>query len=171
MDNLPQKKSLLFLGLFYSFWKKKQLCRRNFFNSSPFSSRKFNLKTQFFYNNTTRSGWFAPNKPEKPLFLNFQIEFWIEKISSTKLFLFAIRIKWAQKNEAHFLMQVTHCYLDEFFEEFIYGRWYSYLEQTIYHLCRPISCWISSLAVEYHLLGTIISYVAKHSSPLHTIIN
>jgi hypothetical protein len=25
MDNLPQKKNLVFLGLFYSFWKKKQL--------------------------------------------------------------------------------------------------------------------------------------------------
>jgi hypothetical protein len=99
MDNLPQKKSLVFLGLFYSFRKKKQLCRRIFFNSSPFSSRQLSLKTQFFYNNTTRSGWIPPKKPEKPLFLNFQIEFsrrkWarIEKISSTKLFLFAIRIK------------------------------------------------------------------------------
>jgi hypothetical protein len=99
MDNLPQKKSLVFLGLFYSFRKKKQLCRRMFFNSSPFSSRKLNLKTQFLYNNTTRSGWFPPKKPEKPLFLNFQIEFSrrkrarIEKNSSTKLFHFAIRIK------------------------------------------------------------------------------
>jgi hypothetical protein len=40
---------------------------------------------------------------------------------------------------------VDNWYLDEFFEEFICGRWYTYLEQTIYHLCRPISCWISSV--------------------------
>jgi hypothetical protein len=33
----------------------------------------------------------------------------------------------------------------------------------IYHLCRPIR--LSSLAVAYHLLWTIISYVAWHSSP------
>jgi hypothetical protein len=64
-------KIIVFLGLFYSFRKKKKLCRRIFFNSGPFSSRKFNLKTQFFYNNTTRSGWFSPKQPEKPLFLNF----------------------------------------------------------------------------------------------------
>jgi hypothetical protein len=45
LNGLPQKKSLVFLGLFYSFRKKKQLCKRIFFNSSPFSSRKLNLRT------------------------------------------------------------------------------------------------------------------------------
>jgi hypothetical protein len=46
--------------------------------------------------------------------LNFQIEVSrrkrarIEKNSSTKLFLFAIRIKQAQKKQANFLRQVTH---------------------------------------------------------------
>jgi hypothetical protein len=64
---------------------------------------------------------------------------------------------------------VVNWYLDEFFEEFIYGRWYIYLEQTIYHLCQPISCWLSSLAVEYRLLWTIISYVAWYSSPADDI--
>jgi hypothetical protein len=44
-----------------------------------------------------------------------------------------------------------------------------YLEQTKYHLCRPISCWLSSLVVEYHLLWTIISYVAWYSSPADDI--
>jgi hypothetical protein len=29
---------------------------------------------------------------------------------------------------------------------------------------RPISCWLSSLAVEYHLVWTIISYVVWYSS-------
>jgi hypothetical protein len=58
---------------------------------------------------------------------------------------------------------------NKFFEEFICGRWYIYLEQTIYHLCRPISCWLSSLAIEYHLLWTIISYVAWYSSPADDI--
>jgi hypothetical protein len=55
------------------------------------------------------------------------------------------------------------------FERFIYGRWYIYLEQTIYHLCRPISCWLSSLAVEYHLLWTIMTYVGWYSSPADDI--
>jgi hypothetical protein len=64
---------------------------------------------------------------------------------------------------------VDNWYLDEFFEEFICGRWYIYLEQTIYHLCRPISCWLSSLTVEYHLLWTINSYVAWYSSPADDI--
>jgi hypothetical protein len=64
---------------------------------------------------------------------------------------------------------VDNWYLDDFFEEFICGRWYIYLEQTIYHLCRPISCWLSSLAVEYHLLWMIISYVAWYSSPVDDI--
>jgi hypothetical protein len=59
--------------------------------------------------------------------------------------------------------------LVEFFEEFICGRWYIYLEQTMYHLCRPISCWLSCLAVEYHLLWTIISYVVWYSSPADDI--
>jgi hypothetical protein len=36
--------------------------------------------------------------------------------------------------------------------------------QTICHLCRPISCWLSSLAVEYYSLWTIISYVAWYIS-------
>jgi hypothetical protein len=56
---------------------------------------------------------------------------------------------------------VDNWYLDEFFGESICGRWYIYLEQTIYHLCRLISCWLSTLAVEYHLLWTIISNVAE----------
>jgi hypothetical protein len=60
--------------------------------------------------------------------------------------------------------EVDNWYLDDSFEAFICGRWYIYLEQTIYYLCRPISCWLSSLAVEYHLLWTIISYVAWYSS-------
>jgi hypothetical protein len=59
--------------------------------------------------------------------------------------------------------------LDEFFEEFICGRWYIYLEQTTYYSCRPISCWLSSLAVEYHLVWTIISYVVWYSSPADDI--
>jgi hypothetical protein len=46
---------------------------------------------------------------------------------------------------------------------------YIYVEQTIYQLCRPTSCWSSSLAVEYHLLWTIISYVAWYSSPADDI--
>jgi hypothetical protein len=64
---------------------------------------------------------------------------------------------------------VDNWYLDEFFEEFIYGRWYVYLEQTIYHLCRPISCWLPTFAVAYYLLWTIISYVAWYSSPADDI--
>jgi hypothetical protein len=44
-----------------------------------------------------------------------------------------------------------------------------HLEQTIYHLCRLISCWLSSLAVENHLLWTIISHVAWYSSPADDI--
>jgi hypothetical protein len=39
-----------------------------------------------------------------------------------------------------------------FLERFICGRWYIYLEQTIYHLCRPIiipSGWLSSPVVDY----------------------
>jgi hypothetical protein len=36
-------------------------------------------------------------------------------------------------------------------------------------VCRPISCWLSSLAVEYHLLWTIISYVVWYSSPADDI--
>jgi hypothetical protein len=56
LDNLPQKKISFFGLILLSFRKKKQLCRRNFFNSSPFSSKKLNLKTQFLYNNTSRSG-------------------------------------------------------------------------------------------------------------------
>jgi hypothetical protein len=64
--------------------------------------------------------------------------------------------------------RVDNWYLDEFFEEFICGRWYIYLEQTIYHLCWPISCWLSSLAVEYRL-WTISSYVAWFSSPAEDI--
>jgi hypothetical protein len=60
-----------------------------------------------------RFGIFASKKLEQPLFLNFQIEFsrWkrarIEKKSSNKLFLFAIRIKKAQKTST-FFEQVTH---------------------------------------------------------------
>jgi hypothetical protein len=46
MGNLPQKISFLFLGLFYSYRKKKHLCTRNFFNSGPFSPRKLDLKIQ-----------------------------------------------------------------------------------------------------------------------------
>jgi hypothetical protein len=65
--------------------------------------------------------------------------------------------------------RVDNWYIDEFFEEFICGRWYIYPEQTIYHLCRPIICWLSSLVVEYHLLSTIISYVAWYSSPADNI--
>jgi hypothetical protein len=44
--------------------------------------------------------------------------------------------------------------LDEFFERFICGRWYIHLEQTIYHLCRPIiilSGWLSTPVVDYDL--------------------
>jgi hypothetical protein len=67
------------------------------------------------------------------------------------------------------ILNYRKLYLAEFFEEFICGRWYIYLEQTIYHLCRPISCWISSLAVKYHLLWTIISYVVWYSSPADDI--
>jgi hypothetical protein len=59
-------------------------------------------------------------------------------------------------------------YLDEIFKEFICGRWYIYPEQTIF-VCRPICCWLSSLAVEYHLLWTIIRYVAWYSSPADDI--
>jgi hypothetical protein len=64
---------------------------------------------------------------------------------------------------------VDNWYRDELFEEFIFGRWYIYLEQTIYHLFRPISCWLLSLAVEYHQLWTIISYVTWYSSPADNI--
>jgi hypothetical protein len=39
----------------------------------------------------------------------------------------------------------------------------------IYHLYRLISCWLSSLTVEYHLLRTIFSYVAWYSSPIDDI--
>jgi hypothetical protein len=64
---------------------------------------------------------------------------------------------------------VDNWYLVEFFEEFICGRWYIYLEQTIFHLYQPIRCWLSSFTVEYHLLGTIISYVAWYLSPANDI--
>jgi hypothetical protein len=64
---------------------------------------------------------------------------------------------------------VDNWYLVDFFEELICGRWYIYIEQTIYHLCRPISCRLSSPAVEYHLLWTIISYVVWYLSPADNI--
>jgi hypothetical protein len=64
---------------------------------------------------------------------------------------------------------VDNWYLDEIFEEFICSRWYIYLEQTIYHLYRSISCWLSSLAVKYHLLWRIIRNVAWYSSPADDI--
>jgi hypothetical protein len=44
MGLFPQKNVLVFLRLFESYYKKKQLCRRIFFNSSLFSFRKLNLK-------------------------------------------------------------------------------------------------------------------------------
>jgi hypothetical protein len=97
-NGFVSKKKNIFLRLFCSYRKKKQLCRRNFLISSPFSLRKLNLKTQFLQQHYP----FLPfweQKKEQPLFLNFQIEFSrrkrarIEKISSTKLFLLAIRIK------------------------------------------------------------------------------
>jgi hypothetical protein len=37
---------------------------------------------------------------------------------------------------------------------------------SLYQLCRPISCWLSSLVVEYHLLWTIIRYIVWHSPPV-----
>jgi hypothetical protein len=46
MGNLPQNICLFFLGLFYSYRQKKQLCRRFFFNSSPFLPRKLDLEIQ-----------------------------------------------------------------------------------------------------------------------------
>jgi hypothetical protein len=46
---------------------------------------------------------------------------------------------------------------------FIYSRGY------IIFVCRPICCWLSSLAVEYHQLWTIISYVLWCSSPADDI--
>jgi hypothetical protein len=64
---------------------------------------------------------------------------------------------------------VDNWHLNEFFEEFICGCWYIYLGQTIYHLCRPISCWLTSFAVEYHLLRTIISYAVWYLSPADDI--
>jgi hypothetical protein len=89
-------------------------------------------------------------------FANLQLE--IRSHSSPN---FIIRIESTPKKKSSV---VDNWYLDDFFEEFICGRWYIYLEQTIYHLCRPICCWLSSLAVEYHLLWRIISYVAWYSS-------
>jgi hypothetical protein len=78
-----------------------------------------------------------------------------------------LREEWSQRRIVVLHTKKKYCwvdnwYLDEFFEEF-------YLEQTIYHQCRPIICWLSSLAVEYHLLWTIISYVAWYSSPADDI--
>jgi hypothetical protein len=92
--NLHQKLSFFFLGLFYSYRKKKQLCRRNFFNSSPFSPRKLDLKIQKFFGSKSTGTCSVVVKK-----LSFQIEFSrrkrarIEKVSSTKLFLFPKRIK------------------------------------------------------------------------------
>ena len=58
MGLFPQKKCAYFLRLFDSYRKKKQLCRRKFFNSSLFSLRKLNLKIQYCYKNNVRSFFF-----------------------------------------------------------------------------------------------------------------
>jgi hypothetical protein len=66
--------------------------------------------------------------------------------------------------------------LDTFIKRFICGRWYIHLEQTIYHLCRPItipSGWLSSPVVNNHpqwLIMITISRTNHHrcySSPLN----
>jgi hypothetical protein len=68
------------------------------------------------------------------------------------------------------IVRDRYWYLDDFFLWRIHLQQMIYLSRaTIYHLCRPISCWLSSLAVEYHLLWTIISYVAWYSSPADDI--
>jgi hypothetical protein len=59
--------------------------------------------------------------------------------------------------------------LDEFFVIFICGRWYIHLEQTTYHLCRPIiipSSWLSSPVVDYdaqwfNIICTLIQNFSK----------
>jgi hypothetical protein len=59
--------------------------------------------------------------------------------------------------------RVDNWYLDDFFWRIRLRQ--IYLEQTIYHQCQPISCWLSSLAVEYQL----ISYVVWYASPADNI--
>jgi hypothetical protein len=65
---------------------------------------------------------------------------------------------------------VYNWYLDDFFEFRIHLRQMIYLSTADdISSMSPISCWLSSLAVEYHLLWTIISYVEWYSSPANDI--
>jgi hypothetical protein len=82
------------------------------------------------------------------------LKFWVQ-CSTLKVFEGEITFFSALLNKFHHTPK----------KNIVRGRWYIYLEQTISHLCRPISCWLSTLADEYHLLRTIISYVAWYSSP------
>jgi hypothetical protein len=99
MGNLPQKMCLFFLGLFYSYGKKKQLCRRFFLIRALF--RRENSIWKFKPTGTTGTLWEETTKTSSVVVKNwgFQIEFsrrkWarIEKNSSTKLFLLSKRIK------------------------------------------------------------------------------
>jgi hypothetical protein len=120
------------------------------------------------------SDWKSNEKPfwdyitgSWPVFVVSMIEshFWNFQFELTSRPSLSIISSYTQKKSS----VVDNWYLDVFFEKFICGRWFIYQEQTIYHLCRPISCWLSSLAVEYHLLWTIISNFAWYSSPADDI--
>jgi hypothetical protein len=54
-------KKIVFCAYFIRFGKINNFVEE-IFQFEPF----FVEKTQFFYNNTTRFGWFPPKKPEKP---------------------------------------------------------------------------------------------------------
>jgi hypothetical protein len=61
--------------------------------------------------------------------------------------------------------------LDEFFEEFICGRWFIYLEQTKYHLCWSITCWLySSPADDIQLKQMILIWRGWYSSRADNIL-
>jgi hypothetical protein len=64
--------------------------------------------------------------------------------------------------------------LDEFFESLICGRWYIHLEQTIYHLFRPIiifSGWLWSPVVEYQLQWLIVISRINHHRWYSSLLN
>jgi hypothetical protein len=64
--------------------------------------------------------------------------------------------------------------LDEFFEKFICGRWYIHLQQTIYHLCRPIiipRAWLWSPVVEYHPQWLIVIPRINHHRWYSSLLN
>jgi hypothetical protein len=64
--------------------------------------------------------------------------------------------------------------LDGFFERFICGRWYIHLEQTIYHLFRPMiipSGWLWSPVVEYHLQWLIVTSRINHHRWYSSLLN